>query len=160
MILKLNPNLTSIFLRGPVNSSNPNFKKAMTNLLVVWKIIEKAATISIWCRFHVMAQYICQLRVLAISIWQKQWQSYMLLRNPIKNCRNNFYLHPKSFKTKHISGFSFTLWPGISVVAQYICGMVIQPMPTFCNIDMTQTMAYWCLQKSVAYYGSRMLLEN
>ena len=33
-------------------------------------------------------------------------------------------------------------------------------MPTFCNIDMAQTMAYWCLQKLVAYYGNKILLEN
>ena len=44
-------------------------------------------------------------------------------------------------------------WNQIHIWCQFgvLARKIRQPTP-FCNIDVTQTMAYWCSQKVVAYY--------
>ena len=58
----------------------------------------------IWRHFPVVGRWICQPQLSAISIWQKQWQIYLLLGNSIKNGCNNLYLHTKPLKAL------FPLW--------------------------------------------------
>ena len=67
-----------------------------------------------------------------------------MIRNSIKNGCKNLYIHPKSFK--------ITFKPNSYLMS--ICGRCpINPSThTFCIIHVTQTMAYWCSQKVVAYY--------
>ena len=72
-----------------------------------------------WCHFLVEAQEIHQRKLLAITIWQKQWQIYLLLGNLIKNGWNNLHLHSKYFKSTFKSNsyliVNFLSWPSISV---------------------------------------------
>ena len=67
-----------------------------------------------------------------------------MIRNSIKNGCKNLYIHSKSFK--------ITFKPNSYLMS--ICGRCpINPSThTFCIIHVTQTMAYWCSQKVVAYY--------
>ena len=59
--------------------------------------------------------------------------------NSVKNGWNNVYLHSKPFK--------ITLKPNSYLTSITHRGLVIPPTPTFCNIDGTQTTAYWFSQK-------------
>ena len=115
--MKPNSHLTSISCRGLVNPStltfsNVNLKKQLEIHMLFQMSLKKAAIISIcflrsfieaqsqihiWCQFPVVPRSICKLQFLAISIWQKQWQVYLLLGNSIKKYWNNLYFHPKSF---------------------------------------------------------------
>ena len=120
---KSNSHLMSISRVGLVNPSIPTFPnlnltKTLTNLLVAWKFTEKdyhnlffflrsfmeaQNQIRIWRWFPVVAEQICQPQLSAISLWQKQWQIYLLLGISMKNVWNNHYLQlnttPRSSKS-------------------------------------------------------------
>ena len=65
--------------------------------------MEAQNQIHIWRWFPVVAERICQPQLSAISLWQEQWQIYLLLGISIKNVWNNLYLQlnttPRSSKS-------------------------------------------------------------
>ena len=65
--------------------------------------MEAQNQIHIWRWFPVVAEQICQPQLSAISLWQEQWQIYLLLGISIKNVWNNLYLQlnttPRSSKS-------------------------------------------------------------
>ena len=112
--LKPNSYLTSIFCHGLVNPSTLTFPKinlkkhlqiymlfqmsqkkaAVISICLLRSYIEAQSQIHIWCRL------IWKPQLLAISIWQKQWQIYLLLRNSMKKYWKDLYFHPKSFEAR------------------------------------------------------------
>ena len=50
--------------------------------------------------------------------------------------------------------FIITLKPNSYLASITSHALVIPPTPTFCNIDVKQTMAYSCSQKVVFHYGN------
>ena len=67
-----------------------------------------------------------------------------MLENLIKNACNNLDLHPKPFKFNCKSS---------SYQMSFSRRCPVNPSThTFCNIDVTQAIAYWWSQKIVAYY--------
>ena len=66
-----------------------------------------------------------------------------MIRSSIKNGCKNLHLYPKSFKV--------TLKPNSYLMSTCRHGQENPSTYTFCSNDLTQTMAYWCSQKVVAY---------
>ena len=67
-----------------------------------------------------------------------------MIRNSIKNGCKNLCLYPKSFK--------IIFKPNSYLMSICRRGQVNPSTYTFCSIDVTRTMAYWCSQKEFPYY--------
>ena len=84
----------------------------------------------ICCHFLLVAQYIRQHQLLAISVSQKQCQIYLLLRKSTKSNCNNLYLKNKPFKINLKTN---------SYLTSFFCSDSVNPsILTFLNISLTK----------------------
>ena len=116
-IFKLNSYLMSICHCWLVNLSKPIFLNSDLTKNEIYFLFQKSMkngcnnlyfypytfdmnhkSFFIWHHFPIMARKVLKPQLLAILIWQKQWQIYLLLGNLIRNNRIYLFLYPKLLK--------------------------------------------------------------
>ena len=121
--LKNNLKFTCCFEKSRKNSSsNLYFHPDTFDLIYKFFLI--------CCHFLLVAQYIRQHQLLAISVSQKQCQIYLLLRKSTKSNCNNLYLKNKPFKINLKTN---------SYLTSFFCSDSVNPsILTFLNISLTK----------------------